>query len=358
MTLSKDGQLRIRDIAEIANVSPGTVDRVLHDRPGVKKETKDKILKLLEEIDYSPNLVAKTLASKRTTRFAILIPDSKDDNSYWKQPVLGVKQAVDEISNFRAVIDLYTYDYSSEQSFADLTEKILQKKPEGVVFSPVFYRASRNFIKELNKQNIPFVFIDSNLKNSSNIAYFGQDAFNSGYLSGKLMDYGLGHGTLLILKLVNNLLISKHVENREKGFKDFFIKNKISGDYQIFDLEVDLLDKNEPSKSLSNFFQQHQADGIFVPNSRSFRLVQCMKEKNVQIPLIIGYDLIPKNIKYLEDGSINFLIGQRPEEQAYKAIKSLFDHIVLKKEIKKLNYSPIDIITKENIGFYKEFRNE
>lgn len=83
-----------------------------------------------------------------------------------------------------------------------------------------------------------------------------------------------------------------------------------------------------------------------------------MQKQDIKDTLVIGYDLIPDNIKYLESGIISFLIGQRPEEQAYKAIKSLFDYTVLNKEIKKLNYSPIDIITKENIGFYKEFRNE
>jgi LacI family transcriptional regulator len=355
MTPLKDEQLKISDIAKLANVSAGTVDRVLHNRPGVKQETKEQILKILEEINYSPNLVAKTLASKRATRFVILIPDSKDVNSYWKQPLIGVHQAVEEISNFRVVVDLYTFDDSSETSFHELTNRILDEKPDGVVFCPVFHTASQAFIHELKKQEIPYVFIDTNLKNSSNIAYFGQDAENSGYLAARLMHYGLSHGNLLILKLANNLQISRHVENRERGFRDFFEKNGVSDRYHIYDLKIDLNEKGEPARSLMDFFSNHEANGIFVPNSRSFRLARCMKDLEVPPPLVIGYDLIPGNIKYLESGVISFLIGQRPEDQAYKAIKSLFDFIVLKKEIKKMNFSPIDIITRENIGYYKEF---
>lgn len=355
----KNGQLRIRDIAKLANVSAGTVDRVLHNRHGVKEETKNEILKMLEEIDYRPNLMAKTLASKKTTRFVILIPDSKDANSYWKQPILGVHKAVEEISSFKTVTDLYTFDDSNEKSFIDVAEQIIEEKPEGVIFCPVFHNASSAFIKELKKLKIPCVFIDTNLKNSSNIAYFGQDAFNSGYLAGKLMNYGLsGNGELLILKLVNNLIISRHVENREKGFRNFFEKNNISDNYRIYDLEIDPMDEEEPQKSLMAFFSRHNADGIFVPNSKAFKLAQCMEKNDVEPPVVIGYDLIPGNIKYLESGVISFLIGQRAEEQAYKAIKSLFYYTVLNKKIKKLNYSPIDIITKENLRFYKEFRNE
>ena len=359
MTQIKDGQLRIRDIAKLANVSAGTVDRVLHDRPGVKPETKAEILKILEEINYIPNLMAKTLASKKTMRFVILIPDSKDANSYWTQPILGVQQAADEVSGFRTNVDIYTFDDYDQKSFTEMANRILKEKPQGVIFSPVFFRASNTFIKKLEKLKIPYVFIDTNLKDSSNIAYFGQDAFKSGYLAGRLMTYGLkGSGNLLIVKLVNHLPISTHVEKRENGFRSFIKDKGISDEYRVFDLEIELLGKGEPQKSLQKFFAQHDVDGIFVPNSRAFRIAQFIKKQKLQNPLVIGYDLLPKNIEYLESGAVSFLIGQRPEEQAYKAIKTLFDYTFLNKEVKKQNYSPIDIITKENIEFYKEFRNE
>jgi len=356
MTPLKDGQLRIRDIAKLANVSAGTVDRVLHNRAGVNPETKAEILKILEEINYIPNLMAKTLASKKTTRFVMLIPGSKDANSFWTQPILGVQQGADEISKFRAVVDLYTFDDYDKNSFTNMANRILKEKPQGVIFSPVFFRPSYTFMEKLERLKIPYVFVDTNLKDSSNIAYFGQDAFKSGYLAGKLMSYGLkGSGELLILKLVNNLLISKHVENRENGFRTFMESDELSEKYQIFDLEVDLLGTDEPQRSLSHIFSQHKFDGIFVPNSRAFKLARFIKDQDIQSPLVIGYDLIPKNIEYLESGIISFLLGQRPEEQAYRAIKSLFNYTVLKQDVKKQNYSPIDIITKENIEFYKEF---
>jgi len=355
----KDGQLRIRDIAKLANVSTGTVDRVLHNRPGVKPETKAEILKILEEINYTPNLMAKTLASKKSIRLVILIPGSRDANSYWTQPILGVQQAADEISVFRTIVDVYTFDDYDEQSFTNMANRILKEKPQGVIFSPVFFDASNTFIKKLEKQQIPYVFIDTNLNDSSNIAYFGQDAFKSGYLAGKLMTLGLkGSGKILIVKLANHLPVSQHVEKRENGFCNFLAENNLINNYEIFYLEIELLKKGEPQKSLRKFFSQHKVDGIFVPNSRAFRIAQFIKNQDIQKPLIVGYDLIPKNIEYLESGIISFLIGQRPEEQAYKAIKALFNYTFLGKEVKKLNYSSIDIITKENIEFYKEFINE
>jgi LacI family transcriptional regulator len=75
--------------------------------------------------------------------------------------------------------------------------------------------------------------------------------------------------------------------------------------------------------------------------------------KNV---ILIGYDLLDENIEYLEKGIIQILICQKPEEQGYKSVFSLYNHLFLKKPVDKLNYSPIDIILKENIEYYKNFK--
>ena len=61
-------------------------------------------------------------------------------------------------------------------------------------------------------------------------------------------------------------------------------------------------------------------------------------------------------IKYLKKDIVKFLICQRPEEQGYNAINKLFRNVVQKRKIEKENYSSIDIITKENVNYYKEFK--
>ena len=58
----------IKMIAEKAGVSIGTVDRVLHDRPYVKAEVKERVPKVMEELDYRPNHMASALATSGTTR--------------------------------------------------------------------------------------------------------------------------------------------------------------------------------------------------------------------------------------------------------------------------------------------------
>jgi LacI family transcriptional regulator len=70
---------------------------------------------------------------------------------------------------------------------------------------------------------------------------------------------------------------------------------------------------------------------------------------------LIGYDLTPENIHYLEKGTISFLINQKPVEQGYRAVFSLFNKIVLKKDVPSEILLPIDIVTKENLKYYEEY---
>ena len=64
----------IKDIARMAGVSAGTVDRVLHNRGDVSPVSQEKVRRVLDEIDYQPNMFAIALARKKRYRFVCLIP--------------------------------------------------------------------------------------------------------------------------------------------------------------------------------------------------------------------------------------------------------------------------------------------
>ena len=76
-------KIRIKDIAERAGVSVGTVDRVLHDRPNVSKPAREKVERALKEMNYQPNVYASALAYNRTYKFALLLPKHESE-AYWE----------------------------------------------------------------------------------------------------------------------------------------------------------------------------------------------------------------------------------------------------------------------------------
>jgi LacI family transcriptional regulator len=206
-------------------------------------------------------------------------------------------------------------------------------------------------------KGIPVVFIDSNIETEDVLGYFGQDAFSSGYLAARLMKYGIcENSTILILKLAKNKATFSHLMKREEGFISFFKENP-SLKIKTISIEIDLSLAGEPSKSLVKLIHETSyLNAIFVTNSRVHKIANVLMEERLSHLLLIGYDLVDENIKYLKDGVIDFLICQKPEEQGYRSIMAMFNHILSKKSIERVNYSPIDIIMRENIAFYKNLK--
>lgn len=350
---NKTQKIRIKDIAERAGVSTGTVDRVLHKRGEVKKDTRNKVMAILDEMGYTPNLIARSLASKKPATIAVLLPSPTDNNPYWKQPVAGINKAIDELHDFNTVVDTIHFLAADEKSFKEKAKQIIETKPSGVVFNPVFQEASREFIEELKANDIPFIFFDINILDSENIAYFGQDAFESGRTAASLLFKGLpNNANVLIVNLGNNKFISHHIKTRGNGFKDYLLNHASAKKVTTKTIAADLLNKENLKQKLDSALQAlGHAEGIFVPSSRVFIVAQYLKEKDLQLPLI-GYDIIAPNVEMLKDGHIQYLICQKPEAQSYKAIMAMFNHIMGAKKVDKINFSPVDIIIKENIKYY------
>lgn len=352
MSNSTGNKAGIKEIAQRAGVSIGTVDRVLHNRGEVKKETHDRIMQIVNELGYTPNLMAKALSSRKQANFAVVIPDSSDNNPYWQKPVEGIDIAQKELSAYNTSLTPFFFTATKSQSYIDALEKVLEAQPDGIVLCPVFKNQTINFIEKIDELQIPYVFVDINLEGSKNIGYFGQDAYQSGVISARLMQQNMGDAnSVLIVKQCNNKVFSDHIESRVKGFINGFGDRR---DINFTTVEIDLQDPNEPKKSMQSLLNGKQSH-IFVPNSRAFVLADYIERNNIKNCNIIGYDLLDENVEHLKKGTISFLLNQRPDEQVYKAIMQLFDYVIGKKEsARKNNYSPIDIIIKENVDYYRK----
>lgn len=345
----------IKDIAAKAGVSIGTVDRVLHNRGEVKKETREKVLAIVEELNYKPNVLAQTLASKKPTRIAIVIPESSENNPYWKEPIEGIDKAIDELSSFNVQISTYYFEQWNEESFKSILQTICSNCPDGIIMNPIFKTVSQAYIKEFEAKGIPYIFMDVNIHEANNLSYFGQDAVQSGFVAAKLMHLSTNYESkYLIVKQSNQKVFSHHIEKRIDGFCRYFETNYKQEKFLCDTLEIDLLKPGEPKLTLLEYVKKHGMPcGIFIPNSRAFKVAKLIQDAASKHVILVGYDLVDENIKHLQNGEIDYLISQKPQEQAYKSIMALFNFITAKQNPLPINYSPIDIIVKENIEFYK-----
>jgi len=345
----------IKDIAQKANVSIGTVDRVLHDRGEVSAATKEKVLKIVEELEYTPNILAQSLASKKKYTIAVLIPDYKFDNPYWEKALIGIHKAAVEVRNYNFEIVVFTYELGNEKSVTLKAKEIFNLKPNGFIYAPLMYDVSTKVISKCDELFIPYIFIDVNIENCKNLAYFGLDPLQSGQVAARLLDFGLpAKSAIHIIKLVNKSISSYQLDLRERGFISYFNKKERMNEHKIISTEINISSIVSFEKALSKIIAPSESSkAIFVPNSRVYHVAKYLYDSKQENNILIGYDLIDENVEFLKKGIIHFLISQNPEEQGYNSVMAFLNFLVFRKPISKLNLSPIDIIVKENIDYYK-----
>jgi LacI family transcriptional regulator len=344
---------RIKDIAMLAGVSIGTVDRVLHNRGEVAEKTREKIQKILKETNYSPNLMAQVLKLKKRFHLVSLLPEPTEDNSFWLKHPIGMTKAIGELDPFPVTLSQVTFDMLSEIDFQKKTKNVLNLKPDGVILAPIFKSESIAFCSRLFREKIPYVFVDGFIENTEFLAYIGEDIFQSGRVAGQLIDMVTPEKSdILVINIARNLQNVHHLNNRSQGFLSYFDK---SGRNKGKKIKINISDPSPESVriEIDKAFRKNPGIGsIFITGSKSYQIALYLEEKGLKTINLIGYDLLDANVKYLKSGITRFLIGQRPEEQTYKAVKKLFEFLSLYKVPEKMEYLPVDIVTSENVDFF------
>jgi LacI family transcriptional regulator len=355
-TTEERNTVRIKDIAEKAKVSAGTVDRVLHNRGRVADEVKERVLRIARELNYEPNFHARALVSKRIYRLAALIPDPAVD-SYWEAPQAGIAKAESELKQYGVRVTQLIFDPCDAASFRRMAEQINGSDFDGVLVAPIFYRESLSFFRQWKSVELPFVLFNTHIPDYLPLSYIGQDSYQSGYLAGKLLHYGhQQEATFFVLHIDEDVPNSSHLIKKEQGFFDYFAQNTPSGFYRVQQAVLhESSDKSKFHKQLLQLLSDNpETQGFFVTNSRANTVAAFLEDHPEFRINLVGYDLMEKNLRYLNSGLINFLINQNPKGQGYYGIYALADHLVFRKPVQPIRYLPLDIITKENLHYYIE----
>ncbi|WP_247235350.1 LacI family DNA-binding transcriptional regulator [Telluribacter sp. SYSU D00476] len=345
--------VRIKDIAEKAQVSAGTVDRVLHNRGLVSEEVRKKVVQIVREMNYKPNLIARTLKSNRTYKFAALIPDP-DKDIYWNSPKSGIEKAESELNHYGVTVEQFIFDPYSIDSFLKKANEVAHSNPDGILLAPIFHKEVLPFFADWQARNIPYVLFNTQIPNSSPLSYIGQDSYQSGLLAAKLLQYGISEpATLLVAHISEDISNSAHLLEKEKGFRNFFSDNGLASQYNVIHQNFDNSDSSTLADQLTDIKERFSdLKGIFVTNSKAYELAYHLEKFNWGHIKLIGYDLLPQNLSFLKSGIIKFLINQNPLGQGYCGIYQLSDSIVFKKNISAIKYLPLDIVTQENLSYY------
>jgi LacI family transcriptional regulator len=347
---------RIKDIANLSGVSTGTVDRILHKRGKVSMEAQEKVEKVLKEINYQPNLIARSLALKKKYSFTTLTP-LPGKGEYWDKIAEGVNRAEQELFSYHVSIMRMYFNQYDRNSFDQLIPLITQSDCQGVVIATLFRESVVKLTGILDTLNIPYVLIDAYIENTHCIAYYGTHSYDSGYLAGRLLLEQIKRNDDVAIFYFNRKgdYKSTQVSKREEGFCDYIRKHSHRG--EIHPVKIDADEDSDNEAVLASFFTDHpRVKAGIIFNSRAYFLCKYLERQDATKDFkLIGYDVLDDNISFLKSGLITHLIAQRPEVQGLHAVKALFRHLAMKEEIEPVNYMPIDVLVSENIAYYNNY---
>ncbi|MEQ8238304.1 MAG: LacI family DNA-binding transcriptional regulator [Cyclobacteriaceae bacterium] len=340
--------ITIKQIAEKAKVSVGTVDRVLHNRGEVAEATKKRILAIAAEGNYKTNVFARSLKLNTSFKLAVILPN---DNEYWQMQNEGILNAAEQYSSLGVSVEFFTFNRHDRNSFISESFKAMESSPQGIIMAPLLHEDALTICTNLKEIGIPFVLVDSNLAGTKPLAFIGQDSQQSGFLAAKLLNFGHENGhKCMIIRDTHFDSLNKTLDERVDGLKKYYAANKFSPDL-IEEVELKKTEGELPAK-LNVYFDNNEPIHLFVPNSRAHEIAKRIdiigKKKLCRI---LGYDLIKENIDCLNDGLIDFIIHQNPKIQGSLAVEALYKSLILNTDVSQHQFMQLDIITKENLMY-------
>ena len=351
-TMAQNEKITINDIARRTGLSKGTVDRVLHNRGEVSRKSYERVMEVIRELGYEPNVYASLLAKGKKHLVAVLIPAS-EPGSFWELAASGIGRGVDPVTAAGVEAVPFPYDQYDIESFRAACAKVLEAEPSGVVLAPLFQGETVIFTRQLAERGISYCFIDSRPDSNGYLAYFGMPLYKSGYLCADQLTRGQNiRGALIVRIRRDRYQQSDPTVNRRAGFLDYMLEN--APDCKIDNVFVDPNDPEGIYSTLDGYFAEHpQVRHIVMFNSRIHLLVPWLAAHPNPERRVVGFDNLKANMDALRDGTVSVLIGQRPDEQVRLAIEALAEHALLRKVPPlKDHFMHMDILTRYNVEDY------
>lgn len=349
----ESSNIRIIDIAEMAGVSVGTVDRVIHNRGRVSGENEKKVKAVLEEVNYQPNLMARSLASRKMYHFVAIIP-SYEPGEYWEAISEGIDKAASETEPYNITVTKRFFNQYDNETFDAIVRDLSEEEEiAGVLIATLFTDSVIYLSHILDAKNIPYIYVDSNIAGEHQLAYFGTESYDAGVIAAKLLTNRINNRSdILISRIVHSgKNDSNQGKNRREGFCHYLKENGFAG--RLHEVELKIADSAYNFAKLDEIFHANPPiEGAVIFNSTCYIPGNYLKVRGRMDIKLVGYDLIWKNTELLSEGVITALIAQRPEQQGYNGIKSLSNHLVMGLNPEKVNLMPIDILIKENLKYY------
>ena len=339
----------IKEIADLAGVSRGTVDRVLNNRGSVNPEKERKVLQIMKALNYTPNLAGKTLAiKKKQLKFGYILFSSTSSNPFFLDVVDGIESRAAELSEYGISVDI-RYSVIGDPSLqVKLIDELIENGLDGLVITPINHPLVIDRIKELSANNFPVVTANSDLPGSGRLAYVGSDYFKSGETAAGVLNMICG-GRAKVGIVMGSPLVLCHSE-RVAGFT-----RRIGEAYkniEIIDTEINHDDDIQSFVVTKRLLENHpEIDSLFLVAAGVIGACRAVNEMGLEGKIkLVSYDTTVASKELIKSGAIAVAITQEPFIQGAQPLDILLDYLGfgLKPE-QEFFYTTIGIIIKENL---------
>ncbi len=267
-------KVTISDVAEIAGVSITTVSRTINGNYPVKAETKEKILRVIEELDFKPNEVAKSMITKKTNTIGVVIPSIT--NAFFSTLVRGINELSDECG--------YTiFVCTSDNNEEELVTKLVNRQVDGIIVADSNSSDKKDFYLKI-QQNTPLIFVNG-YDNDFNYVSCNQE---KGTIDAIEYLLNKGHDDILFIRGSEN---SHSYNLKEDIFKEVISEKNV---LVVKNGNKDDAIENTTREVVKLFSKSRKYSAIFACNDlMAIGAINGLKALNISVPKevsVIGFD--------------------------------------------------------------------
>jgi len=319
-------KLTIKQIAAQAGVSIGTVDRVLHKRGRVSKETEALILDICRQNNYAQNIVGKAMAMQRRTRTVAVVVRSRDMNSFSAQIYDGLRAIENEIRDYNISFEYRDILMGTAEEQLEILNSFQDRDLSGLIIYPMDTPEVREALDGFAARGIPVVLCTADVPSAKKLCFVGQDHYQDGRLMANVLTKFTQSSPLKILMLTGSLQISSHRE-RIHGFLSYL--KEWNGNYRICDVRETTRNRGEIYQAtLDTFTKYPEANAFYINTAEPEPCLEALAEhgQSQSIRFCFGHKL--KTGPLIRSGKLDFAIGESPFFHGYRSGEAMFRYLL------------------------------
>ena len=339
----------MKEIADLAGVSRGTVDRVLNNRGSVDPLKEKKVLEIARALNYTPNLAGKTLAvKKKQLKFGYILFGSTSSNPFFLDVVNGIESRATELSEYGVSVEIRYAVIGDPSLQVKLIDELVDSGIAGLVITPINHPLVIDRLRQLTDSGLPVVTANSDVPGSGRIAYVGSDYYKSGETAGGIMNMICG-GSAKVGIVMGSPLVLCHSE-RVAGFM-----RRIEDEYtgiEVVGTEINHDDDIQSYVVTTRLLEAHpEIDALFLVAAGVVGACRAVNDLGLAGKIrVVSYDTTVASRELIQSGSIAVAITQEPFMQGAKPLDILLNYVGMGVEPdQEYYYTALGIKIKENL---------